>query len=1343
MGNQLVGVAPSQIFPVEHYLTHHPNLRFDGNLGSTRFFKVARAESSEGLIVVKVFVMHDLSLLLNKYQQEVEEIKNKLSSSLNCLPFRKAIVSHGAAFLMREYVKYNLYDRISTRPFLALIEKKWIAFQILLALHHCHKVGVCHGDVKLENIMVTSWHWVMLTDFASFKPTYLPDDNPADFSFFFDTSRRRTCYIAPERFVSNPDSNTLPLQDVEKNELTPAMDIFSAGCVLAELFSDGRQLFDLSQLLSYRNNEFEQVPHILKTIEDPAVQQLISDMIQRNPSKRLSAESYLDRERGRLFPEYFYDFLQLYMSLFSTSSPTILSPDEKIERLYQDNANVIKLLEDSEAKEKKKNLGEDYEEGECEALVLITTLVTSFVRGLKTSSSKLKALEILFTLSKHTSVETILDRIIPYILDLLQDGCTRVCISAIHTINNCLNLIQSVPPSDANIFPEYILPALTPISQHKEVAVRTALAEVIAQISETSMKFLEYTQTVTLENHEIPCHTFESEVATLHEMIRQCVSSLFTDSQNIVKRTLIENGIVRLCTFFGKIKSNEIVLSHMVTFLNDKNDKQLRASFFDCIPGVAGYIGIFCTDMLIPLLLQGTTDSEEYIIRKAINSMSAMTELGLFKKSTLLTLINGTACLMIHPNLWIRRAVVGFIKRITRILSPLEVECHVSPIIIKFMKHAIHQLDTEKYVLNALQPPIPRFIHDNVYKSNDLELFLNTLEARRGARQMGARTEEIFSSSLIRHSTTFQALFRRLCSEGMDDTVEDKILLMADHYKKLNQYYINVEKPSAPTGKVKIDVSHLQHGIKFHTVHFSKSDILSKDTRSNVSHRKRFDDGGSHLVGGMNEEWKHMFGINNSSSKQGIHSSDTLHESISSKKSSTFSVDQSLEAESIQEHSYVQYRYPPCKTDLNKIIRTKQEQYESAVVAQDYLENAILSPSLPPPGWEFRSSLIAHLHEHKSAVNKLVTIPGSNLFASCSDDQCVKLWDCSKIEGRNIANKSKLTYNTKSGGLNSMTICRNNQSLAVCSNSGNVSVLNIDSGGKMSTLHSRKLDLKKDGCAVDIAYFDPGHQSVVVYVTMYGTIVGWDLRAYEDAWRIDSKSKQGVITTMCMDSFQNCLILGTGCGYHTCIDLRFRLPITSVVHPYNARVRKVIRHPKESSWIISSVHGNNEISVWDMETGSRQLNFWANETPPLSKPTENGNSTCALYAYYSERSHILLSGGTDQRIRKWCLKPFIDECNVVIPSANDYPQTTYNYSDRLVDGTRVIEEHCQLSVQKEKSMDNERQGVTMNDTSQLAAGPELPSSGHRDTITDITMCQTPTQCFLVTSARDGVIKVWK
>lgn len=60
---------------------------------------------------------------------------------------------------------------------------------------------VCHGDIKLENVMVSSWNWLLLADFATIKPTLLPEDDPADFTYFFDTSRRRTCYIAPERLV--------------------------------------------------------------------------------------------------------------------------------------------------------------------------------------------------------------------------------------------------------------------------------------------------------------------------------------------------------------------------------------------------------------------------------------------------------------------------------------------------------------------------------------------------------------------------------------------------------------------------------------------------------------------------------------------------------------------------------------------------------------------------------------------------------------------------------------------------------------------------------------------------------------------------------------------------------------------------------------------------------------------------------------------------------------------------------------------------------------------------------------------------------------------------------------
>ena len=93
--------------------------------------------------------------------------------------------------------------------------------------------------------MVTSWTSVLLTDLASFKPTYLREDNPADFSYFFDTSRRRTCYLAPERFLDSrtsdlantnvtseqPGDTSLDLGLIKDHvsELTSKMDIFSMG----------------------------------------------------------------------------------------------------------------------------------------------------------------------------------------------------------------------------------------------------------------------------------------------------------------------------------------------------------------------------------------------------------------------------------------------------------------------------------------------------------------------------------------------------------------------------------------------------------------------------------------------------------------------------------------------------------------------------------------------------------------------------------------------------------------------------------------------------------------------------------------------------------------------------------------------------------------------------------------------------------------------------------------------------------------------------------------------------------------------------------------------------------
>ena len=54
----------------------------------------------------------------------------------------------------------------------------------------------------MENILLTSWNWIYLSDFGVFQPTQIPQDDPTEFSLYFDASARRACYLAPERFIS-------------------------------------------------------------------------------------------------------------------------------------------------------------------------------------------------------------------------------------------------------------------------------------------------------------------------------------------------------------------------------------------------------------------------------------------------------------------------------------------------------------------------------------------------------------------------------------------------------------------------------------------------------------------------------------------------------------------------------------------------------------------------------------------------------------------------------------------------------------------------------------------------------------------------------------------------------------------------------------------------------------------------------------------------------------------------------------------------------------------------------------------------------------------------------------
>nr|XP_054768213.1 phosphoinositide 3-kinase regulatory subunit 4-like [Lytechinus pictus] len=1398
MGNQLTGVAPSQILPVEHYLTDVSDYEFDHSLGSTRFFKVARAKYREGLAVVKVFVIHDPSLPLKSFKEKIEEIKSRLANGSNCLPFLRSTLSDKAALLFRQYVRNNLYDRISTRPFLISIEKKWIAFQLLCALNQAHLVGVCHGDIKSENVMVTGWIWVLLTDFASFKPTYLPDDNPADFSFFFDTSRRRTCYIAPERFVEgssarsadNVSSETVEglqvRQDVKGGELTPAMDIFSVGCVIAELFTEGNAPFDLSQLLAYRSGAYSP-DAVLDQIEDEHIKDLCKHMLQKDPSKRMSAEQYLVKGRGTAFPEFFYTFLKVYMGEFA--GIPIYPADEKIARLRKDMGSIMQTLvanmEDGDNSHRHSNNG----------LVIVLSLVTSCLRSLKFCVSRLGALDIMLMIAKHLPDDIILDRIIPCILHFVRDPFPRVRAEAIRTITQTLILVKSVPRGDANIFPDYILPNLSNIAQDHIDMVRMVYAENIAVLAETALRFLEMVQldqnaaqsgeTDGVQNPAQYQASYDDELQNLHGMIQQKVVTLLSDPENIVKRTLLENGITRLCVFFGRQKANDVLLSHMITFLNDKEDWHLRGSFFDSIVGVAAYVGWQSSFILKPLLQQGLTDHEEQVICKALKSVTGLVQLGLLQKPALMEMANELVPYVCHPNLWIRQATVGFVAAIAKSLNIADVHCNLTPLLLPFLKKPIIQIDKEAIIMSVLKSPVSRAVYDYILRSPIIIDFFDNLTDRQLIRNLcrpGYKPE--YNEPELGQMAQ---LLRKLQSQGMTEEDEDKLLYLREIMLKQSKAKIGMgdltnqaSSPHDPFTPGQVNLSVYPAIQKNHADLIKPSDLRSEvmdKAQTKKSKKKQ-----STIDPAMNEEWRSMFGttpdpkptkpslqqqtsintpplqsggdlppphapVQRSTSKAALQKAAAQEQTTPSsgqgqpqaqgqlkqqaqatqqqrvdakaatKKGSPTKQQQGTgkqvsptqadagkgpinkglmanepismsqlqaAAEGIPVKKPVQESKPvsshvqvsPCRLNLRSLVTRKRDQYATDIMRKMLIHDTTFNAKAPQSSWKPRGLLIAHLHEHKGAVNRLQVSYDHTLFATCSDDGTVKVWDCTKLIGKANTNKSRQTYSRQAGKIKTLTFCQSSHSIASGSDDGSIHVNRIEaSPPRLAPLDKRELNVSEEGVPVDLAHFDTGPQSVLVYATSQGYLVGWDLRSPTEAFRLRNQQRHGLITSFVVDPQQCWMAVGTTNGSHICWDMRFQLPITTVQHPSGALVRRVRLHPSQQSLVISAVQGNNEVSMWDMETGARQFTLWASPHPPLSLTQTSQHAIHALYCIPSmEQTPCFLTAGSDQRIRYWNItNP--QQSSIIAGSVNDpVTQLSVSYNHRVIDGTEVIVE---------------------------------------------------------------------
>ena len=247
----------------------------------------------------------------------------------------------------------------------------------------------------------------------------------------------------------------------------------------------------------------------------------------------------------------------------------------------------------------------------------------------------------------------------------------------------------------------------------------------MATLASTASRFLDMMQALRADG-SLPTSDPEAEddsmsysvYQTLFDVAREDLVSqievqtkaLLTDSDSAVRRAML-GSVSTLCVFFGSTKANDVILSHLNTYLNDR-DWMLKCAFFETIVGVAIYVGgPSLEEFILPLMVQALTDPEEFVVERVLRSFSSMAELGLFQRSKTWELVDIVGRFTMHPNIWIREAAAHFISSAAKFLSIADTHSIVLPLIKPYLKVLPSDL-SELRLLDSLKKPLPRLILD-------------------------------------------------------------------------------------------------------------------------------------------------------------------------------------------------------------------------------------------------------------------------------------------------------------------------------------------------------------------------------------------------------------------------------------------------------------------------------------------------------------------------------------------------------------------------------------------------------------------------------------------------------